>query len=154
MKYIQIKYQVPWKISPGMRARRQEGLPGLWAALTSLCQGRGHFVLGGVDVTGRPAALSPQGTQSLDQHLRDTGQPGSGRDRDREGQRQGTGRDSDGQGQRRPGRARDSPRGSGIAPGGQGCPGDQARPGVGVPQSSGVPPAGGQASGSSDGHRN
>lgn len=37
--------------------------------LTSLCQSRCHFILGGVDVAGRPSALSPQSRQGLHQHL-------------------------------------------------------------------------------------
>lgn len=40
------------------------------AKLTSLGQGRSHFVLSGIDVASRPAALSPQGTECLNQHLR------------------------------------------------------------------------------------
>lgn len=50
------------------RCRTQEA-PRM-SSLTSLCQGSCHFVLGGVDVAGRPSALCPQGWQSLHQHLR------------------------------------------------------------------------------------
>lgn len=39
------------------------------AELTSLCQCCSHFILSGVDVASRPAALSPQGTECLNQHL-------------------------------------------------------------------------------------
>lgn len=38
-------------------------------SLTSLCQSRCHFILGGVDVAGCPPALSPQSGQGLHQHL-------------------------------------------------------------------------------------
>lgn len=37
--------------------------------LTSLSQSRCHLILSGVDVTGSPPALSPQGSQCLHQHL-------------------------------------------------------------------------------------
>lgn len=40
------------------------------AELTSLSQCCSHLVLSGVDVASRPAALSPQGTECLNQHLR------------------------------------------------------------------------------------
>lgn len=40
------------------------------ADLTSLSQCSSHFVLGGVDVTGGPPALSTQCRQSFHQHLR------------------------------------------------------------------------------------
>lgn len=39
-------------------------------SLTSLRQSSCHFILGRVDVAGRPSALSPQSRQSLHQHLR------------------------------------------------------------------------------------
>lgn len=39
------------------------------AELTSFGQCCSHFVLSGVDVARRPAALSPQGAESLNQHL-------------------------------------------------------------------------------------
>ncbi len=39
---------------------------------TSLSQSSSHSVLSGEDVTGRPATLSPQRTQSLNQHLQET----------------------------------------------------------------------------------
>lgn len=63
-------------LEQGYGARRGTGRdcahPGS-AVLTCFCQGGRHLVLGGVDVTGRPAALRSQSTQRLDQHLRDSG---------------------------------------------------------------------------------
>lgn len=59
----------------GCRARRGwKGSESLASALlTSFCQGSCHFILGGIDVTGRPAALRSQCAQRLNQHLQDSG---------------------------------------------------------------------------------
>lgn len=40
------------------------------AELTSLSQRCGYLILSGIDVASRPAALGPQGTECLNQHLR------------------------------------------------------------------------------------
>lgn len=40
------------------------------AELTGLSQYCSHLILSGIDVAGRPTALSPQGTECLNQHLR------------------------------------------------------------------------------------
>ena len=37
--------------------------------LTLLCEGGGHFILGGVDVTGGPSHAGAQRDEGLDQHL-------------------------------------------------------------------------------------
>lgn len=58
---------------PFLRQGLEGMLPHGSAPLTCFCQGSCHLVLGGVDVAGRPAALRPQCTQRLNQHLWDRG---------------------------------------------------------------------------------
>lgn len=38
--------------------------------VTSFCKSSSHFILSGVDVTGGPATLSPQGHQGFNQDLK------------------------------------------------------------------------------------
>lgn len=47
-----------------------------WSLLTGLWQRSSHFILGGVNVTGGPAALGPESRQSLDQNLKADGEGG------------------------------------------------------------------------------
>lgn len=58
---------------PFLRQGLEGMLPHGSAPLTCFCQGSCHLILGGVDVAGRPAALRPQCTQRLNQHLWDRG---------------------------------------------------------------------------------
>lgn len=58
----------PWKAHTVSRAAKRTVVC-LVLLLTGLWQRSSHFVLGGVNVTGGPAALGPESRQSLDQNL-------------------------------------------------------------------------------------